>query len=294
MIDHILTYLQSPLPSDEKNVSRCYYHGYTPCEVDWHILPEQAAGGLWSTPTDLLKLVQAMQDSLSGKPGSLLKPETAKLMLTTVKSSIALTWFTTAMHFEHGGSNNPGWRCYLAGWADLPWNATKKDKQSVSIAGPKNAGIAIMTNAAHGDILYRKLLHAISFLKGWPGIPAVPPFMDFGCPLKYRMEGPIAENAWKPWLGEWECDDEASGLLTWKIAEHDGDPIAGTDDGVMLSLKPAAVSPKLYASGKKSIDLVVDGLRMMFRLGWNDKGEKTAELWSDGTNSWKTFRQRQQ
>ncbi|POR38207.1 Beta-lactamase-related protein [Tolypocladium paradoxum] len=40
--------------------------------------PEQAAAGLWTTPGDLLKLVQAVQKSLDGTDDALLGNETAE------------------------------------------------------------------------------------------------------------------------------------------------------------------------------------------------------------------------
>jgi CubicO group peptidase (beta-lactamase class C family) len=40
--------------------------------VSWRIYPEHAAAGLWCTPTDLLRLAQAIQAALAGEQGAIL------------------------------------------------------------------------------------------------------------------------------------------------------------------------------------------------------------------------------
>jgi CubicO group peptidase (beta-lactamase class C family) len=48
---------------------------------DWHLYPEAAAAGLWSTPADLARWVCAVQAALTGRP-SALRAQTAALMVT--------------------------------------------------------------------------------------------------------------------------------------------------------------------------------------------------------------------
>jgi hypothetical protein len=56
-----MTHSVYSLPDGEINVAKAHFTGYTACDVQWHIQPEKAAAGLWTTPTDLLKAVRAMQ-----------------------------------------------------------------------------------------------------------------------------------------------------------------------------------------------------------------------------------------
>ena len=48
----------------------------------WCVVPELAAGGLWSTPTDLARLLIAIAGSYRGKPNALLGETLARSMLT--------------------------------------------------------------------------------------------------------------------------------------------------------------------------------------------------------------------
>lgn len=48
---------------------------------DWHIYPESAAAGLWTTPSDLARYLCALQDALAGRP-SPIRPQVAAQLLT--------------------------------------------------------------------------------------------------------------------------------------------------------------------------------------------------------------------
>src|SRR5690606_25217663 len=49
-----------------------YREGGKALEGKYHIYPEQAPDGLWSTPTDLARFIIAIQQSVKGKSGSFL------------------------------------------------------------------------------------------------------------------------------------------------------------------------------------------------------------------------------
>jgi CubicO group peptidase (beta-lactamase class C family) len=129
------------LPEGETNVTRCFMHGSYETDFKWHNQPEQAAAGIWTTPTDLLKLVRGMHASLDGK--GILRQETAELMLTRRTPNIGLGFFVGDNAFVHGGGNMPGWICYVLGYADLKQNR-KTDSNSRVV---ENCGIAVMTNS---------------------------------------------------------------------------------------------------------------------------------------------------
>jgi hypothetical protein len=111
------------LRDGNKNVAAAHFTGYTPCDVQWHVLLGKAAAGLWSTPTDLLKAVRALQQSLKGDTGKeFLEGGMAGEMLEEVQNTMVLTWIAPkdpGIAFLHSGSNDPEWECFVMGYADL-------------------------------------------------------------------------------------------------------------------------------------------------------------------------------
>lgn len=263
------------LPNDEKNVTRCFWQGYRQCEVRWHYQPESAAAGLWTTPTDLMKLVKGVQDSLRGH--GILEQVTAKTMLTRVTKEIALTWFVTSTGFCHTGGNFPGFRCFATGYTDLSWN-----RKPGEVAGslPEGCGIAIMTNSEKGISTVFRLMYAIAYLKGWPipgnGAGGSNAFAPFRAPRQLDID-----VRWKEWIGAWQ---------KWQIdQDKDGKPVVGVSKDVKLQLKPAAVPAEDYGEHGRSVDLVIDGTDLMLRLGWKD-GSKVVEFWNGPLMSIETLK----
>jgi CubicO group peptidase (beta-lactamase class C family) len=82
-----------------------------PLKGKYRFYPESAAAGLWSTPTDLSKVMIDLMLAFKGEEGRLLKPETAKAMLepTAASNNCALGLFRNDknghLYFEHGGAN---------------------------------------------------------------------------------------------------------------------------------------------------------------------------------------------
>ncbi len=79
-------------PLDEELVSNAAFGGRLAEKEDpahgYHYYPEHAAAGLWTTPTDLVKIGRAL--SKSYREGGLLRKETARRMLTPVMDSYGL------------------------------------------------------------------------------------------------------------------------------------------------------------------------------------------------------------
>jgi len=120
----------------------------SPVQGKWHTYPELAAAGLWTTPSDLARVVREIQS-----PGRVLKPATVKEMLTGVLGAygLGLGLGDTAglKSFSHNGGNE-GFRCTLFGYCD------------------SGRGAVVMTNGDRGDGLSREILSAISAEYGWP------------------------------------------------------------------------------------------------------------------------------
>lgn len=271
------------LPEGETNVERCFWNGTYPTDAPWNTLPEQAAGGLWTTPTDLLKLVRAMQASLAGDTGSFMDQKSAIEMSTCLKDSAAVGWFVDDTKFAHSGGNSPGWTCYVFGYADLTQNIRDEDKEKGFDRNvPEGCGIAVMTNSWNGIPVIDKVINAIAYLKGWPDCHL--PVGGTGRKISFRApEGVIIDHGWKDWLDPKWADE-------WELVDNAGSPaIKIKDVSTLIALKPAAVPARTFEDGRKSIDLIFDGFQLMLRLTW-EGDERVVELWNGGTDARKTLK----
>ncbi|KAJ6442162.1 FMP52 mitochondrial [Purpureocillium lavendulum] len=241
------------LRDGEQNAAAAHYTGYTPCEVDHRVNPEEAAAGLWTTPTDLLKVVQAVQTSLDGDDG-FLNRNTARQMLTEVDSNMALSWFVpgkTKVMFEHGGSNDPGFRCSVTGFADLPGG----DDSDVS--APRHCGVAIMTNSALGVPAVWKVGQAVAHLKRWPQVLGSLSSELPTTPFVLPKESP--GRAWEPWVGKWT---DGKHKFTIK-ADSDGRPMVDYDGLANIRLLPGAMPIARVAGEDEYRAFVLEGLELL-------------------------------
>ncbi len=120
----------------------------------YHVFPEHAAAGLWSTPTDLANLLLLMARAWRGESRLFLKPETARQMLTP----------------QNGGRYGLG---ATAGEADGTLVLMKRGQnvgyQAYLILLPaEGKGMAVMTNSDNGSILAEALIRRAAELYGWP------------------------------------------------------------------------------------------------------------------------------
>ncbi|WP_373523522.1 serine hydrolase domain-containing protein [Aquiflexum sp.] len=146
------TYVQPLSVNLESSASIAYNRKGVPIDGQWHNYPEQAAAGLWTTPTDLAKYCIEVQDILAGKDNGILSKETIELMLTAVSNNWglgpALKWEADSLIFQHGGKNE-GFTTELMAFAH------------------KGDGVIIMTNADNGRPLINEILQSISTYYGW-------------------------------------------------------------------------------------------------------------------------------
>lgn len=119
MYEHVLkpigmthsTYTQ-PLAANFRHLAATAYNrdGY-PLKGKFHMYPEQAAAGLWMTPTDLCNYIIDMQLAYQGKPSKVLSAEMVKLHLTPyIDKNAAMGTFVvnmdSALYFQHSAGND--------------------------------------------------------------------------------------------------------------------------------------------------------------------------------------------
>jgi CubicO group peptidase (beta-lactamase class C family) len=115
--------------------------------------PEMAAAGLWTTPSDLAKFAIAIQASLTGKPGGILRKSTAEEML------------------KRGGLGHWGLGLELGGSDDQPFfqhGGADTGFISFLIAYYRGDGLVIMTNGMNGGGINYEVLRAVAREYDWP------------------------------------------------------------------------------------------------------------------------------
>jgi CubicO group peptidase (beta-lactamase class C family) len=125
----------------------------------YHVFPEHAAAGLWSTPTDLAKLLLVVGRAWRGESRLFLRPETARQMMTR----------------QNGGPYGLG---AAVGEADGSLVLMKRGQnigyQAYVILLPaEGKGMVVMTNSDNGSILADALARRAAALHGWPKLGAL-------------------------------------------------------------------------------------------------------------------------
>ncbi|GGI57884.1 serine hydrolase domain-containing protein [Winogradskyella haliclonae] len=133
------SFYTQPPPKDAA-LATAYWSKGQPLKTKYHVYPEMAAAGLWTTPTDLSKYIIEMQKSLKGESNKLLsKGMTVKMMTPYLEGeAIGLGVFISEIlgkqYFQHGGSNE-GFKCH--------YYASLEDGN----------GVVIMVNSENYDII---------------------------------------------------------------------------------------------------------------------------------------------
>jgi CubicO group peptidase (beta-lactamase class C family) len=117
----------------------------------WHIYPEMAAAGLWTTPTDLAKFAIEIANSRNGRSNKVVSQKMATAMTTRYVADSGLGFFMNP--------NNPGF--FLHSGADDGFQAI------LIMNYDTGDGLALMTNSDHGIAVGGLVTRAVAREFGW-------------------------------------------------------------------------------------------------------------------------------
>ena len=149
-----LSTYEQPLPKNLwPSAAMPYGDDGEPVKGGWHIYPEMAPAGLWTTPSDVAHMAIEVQNEYVGKSNKILSQQMVREMLTHQKDDWGLGFALESpghkARFAHGGQN-AGYRCDLEAYAEM---------------GP---GLAVMTNSDGGEFLIQELLRGMAKEYSWP------------------------------------------------------------------------------------------------------------------------------
>ena len=143
---------EQPLPQELRSQAAVGHRSNgIPMRGYWHTLPEQAAGGLWTTPSDLASFEIELWRSYHGRSDSLLPQQLAREMLTRQIEDFGLGVYLPSagvFRFQHGGSN-VGYKCRMG------------------LSVESGSGVVIMTNGDSGEEVINEVFQAIGLAYGW-------------------------------------------------------------------------------------------------------------------------------
>jgi CubicO group peptidase (beta-lactamase class C family) len=146
------TYAQ-PLPQNwQSRAASGYQRSGDKVAGGWHVYPEMAAAGLWTTASDLALYLLEVQRSIKGS-GRILSASTAREMLRPGLNNHGLGPVLTpdGKRFGHGGAD-AGFQADVTAFLD------------------GRAGVVILTNSDNGSRLAQELEATLGHIYGWEGL----------------------------------------------------------------------------------------------------------------------------
>ena len=150
------SYAQPISPEHNQNAARAHDNNGDSRGPKWHVYPEHAAAGLWTTPTDLARLIIEVQRSARGESNRVLSQSMIQEMLNPVGVGPFAVGFTVSKigegwYFSHGGSN----------WGFRALMLAHK---------VKGYGLVVMTNADQGSTVINEIGRRIQHTYNWDSV----------------------------------------------------------------------------------------------------------------------------
>jgi len=145
---------EEPLPVTwQANTARGHGMDGKAMAVRWHVYPEQAAAGLWTTASDYARFMLEVQKTLAGRSSAVLDRATMQNMVAPVGVGPFAVGFQIKQqgqgwYFEHAGAN---------------WGFRSEAIAHVA----KGYGVVIMTNGDNGSVLAREIVARVAAAYDW-------------------------------------------------------------------------------------------------------------------------------
>jgi CubicO group peptidase (beta-lactamase class C family) len=210
-------------------------------EGKWFVLPELAPAGLWTTPTDLARLLIEVQKARLGKSQKVLSTKSTNLMLTPETENVALGWFVDgkddSARFSFSGAN-VGYKCRMIAYMN------------------SGRGVVVMTNSENGAELTAEILRSVAAEYGWP---------DFH--PRERVIVKVDPGIYDSYVGEYEI---APGFILFVTRE--GDKLFSR--AMPVPTPPSATGqPKSEMFPESETTFFVKDADAQFTFVRNDKGQ---------------------
>ena len=150
------SYEQPPVGEMVERTARAHDGGGKSMGPRWHVYPEQAAAGLWTTPSDLARFAIEAQRAIQGPAGKVLSQASAKEMIAPTGLGPFAVGFMIekrgeGWYFMHSGGNW-GFRCDLVAHVR------------------KGYGVVVMTNGDNGGQVIREIEERVAAAYGWDSL----------------------------------------------------------------------------------------------------------------------------
>jgi CubicO group peptidase (beta-lactamase class C family) len=138
--------------SEKQNIA--VGHGYSKEEYPngWFIYPQEAAAGLWSTPSDLARILIAYMKAYQGIDTKLFPSKVAKDVAVAVDANMGLGFGSHGegvdLHVDHAGWTK-GYRAYMTAFPE------------------RGDAVVVMANSNHSNRLIEEIVRNISNQLGW-------------------------------------------------------------------------------------------------------------------------------
>ncbi|HYQ21904.1 serine hydrolase domain-containing protein [Stenotrophomonas sp.] len=147
------TYATDLPPALRSRTAHAHPSDGQPVAGGWRVYPEAAAAGLWTTASDLARVVLDIQQSGHGAQGKVLTSAMARQMLTRLKGDYGLGLYVEPIgagtSFAHTGGTH-GYRAQIYGYTHT------------------GQGIVVLTNSDSGAALVDEILVSVAAEYGWP------------------------------------------------------------------------------------------------------------------------------